>query len=68
MMVETSPEKMGTVERTVRLDVINSTVNIDKRLVKLYDLIENDLLGCLQYSVNYIAPYKVCLGILRTGK
>ena len=39
--------------------MINSTVNVDKRLGLLYDLIENDLLGRLQASPSYIAPYKV---------
>jgi hypothetical protein len=42
-----------------RLAAINMTVNIDRRLSKLFDLIENDLLGRLQYSANYISPYPV---------
>ena len=43
----------------MRQDIINSSVNIDKRLTKLYDLLENDLLGSLQIGIHYIAPYKV---------
>lgn len=58
-MLEMTPERMEKVEDKVRLQVINSTVNIDKRLIKLYELIENDLLGRLQYTVSYIAPYGV---------
>jgi hypothetical protein len=58
-MLELTPELMEKVEEKMRLQVINSTVNIDKRLIKLYELIENDLLGRLQFSVSYIAPYGV---------
>ena len=61
-LIETPVEAMcaaDTVAQSVRQDIINSSVNIDKRLTKLYDLLENDLLGGLQYSSNYIAPYKV---------
>ncbi len=49
----------GATAEGVRQDIINSSVNIDKRLTKLYDLIENDILGSLQFGCNYIAPYKV---------
>ena len=45
----------------MRLAAINMTVNIDRRLSKLFDLIENDLLGRLQCSANYISPYPVSL-------
>lgn len=55
MLIETPPNQMGD---QVRLHVINSAVNIDQRLLKLYEVIENDLLGRLQFSANYIAPYK----------
>ena len=44
-----------------RLSAINTTVNIDRRLAKLFELVENDLLGRLQCSANYIAPYPVRL-------
>jgi Ariadne domain len=54
-LIETRPAEM--LKDETRLAIINSAVNIDKRLVKLYDLIENDLLGSLQYSVSDIAPY-----------
>ncbi|CAL8462233.1 g1764 [Coccomyxa elongata] len=56
-LVEMGPERIGKVEDQLRLQVINSTININKRLVNLYELIENDLLGSLQFSVGYIAPY-----------
>ena len=42
-----------------RLDIINSTVNVDKRLVKLFELIETDLLAKIVHSTQTIAPYKV---------
>lgn len=50
----------------MRLSAINMTVNIDRRLIKLFELVENDLLGRLQCSANYISPYPVsahCLHI-----
>lgn len=53
------PERIERVEEQMRLQVINSTINIDKRLTNLYQLIEDDLLGSLQFSTNYIAPYGV---------
>lgn len=48
----------NAMDSNVRLSIINSASNIEKRLFNLYKLIENDLLGQLQYSNNYIAPYK----------
>jgi hypothetical protein len=60
-MVEMSPERMEAAEERARQQVINSTVNVDKRLALLYDLVENELLGRLQASPSYIAPYKVPL-------
>ena len=56
----------GATAEGVRQDIINSSVNIDKRLTKLYDLIENDILGSLQYGCNYVAPYKVRTEVLPT--
>ena len=47
----------GALEEA-RLSAINMTVNIDRRLVKLFELVE-DLLGRLQCSANYISPYLV---------
>ena len=61
MKLETPADKMTEVEDSLRLEVINHTVNLDKRLEKLYELIENDLLGNLMFSPNYIAPYKVLM-------
>ncbi len=58
-LVQMGPERIEKVEDQLRLQVINSTININKRLVNLYELIENDLLGSLQFSVGYIAPYGV---------
>ena len=58
MMTEMTPDRILAAETALRLDVINSTVNIDTRLVKLYELVENDLLGALTLSSHYIAPYK----------
>ena len=43
---------------TKRFEVINSTANVDKRLVKLFELIENDFLAKIVHSTQSIAPYK----------
>ena len=59
MMTELTPDRIMEAEQSLRLDVINSTVNIDMRLARLYDLLENDLLGALTLGSHYIAPYKV---------
>ena len=59
MMTELTPDRIMEAEQSLRLDVINSTVNIDMRLARLYDLLENDLLGALTLVSHYIAPYKV---------
>lgn len=61
LKLEIPADKMTEVEDSLRLEVINHTVNLDKRLEKLYELIENDLLGNLMFSPNYIAPYKVLM-------
>ncbi|KAG1675373.1 hypothetical protein FOA52_012292 [Chlamydomonas sp. UWO 241] len=41
-----------------RVNTINSTVNIQERIIRLYDLIENDLYGKLQTCSAQIAIYK----------
>ncbi len=46
------------MEDKTRFEVINSTANVDKRLVKLFELIENDLLAKIVHSTQSIAPYK----------
>jgi hypothetical protein len=43
----------------VRQQVINSSVNIQQRILRLYDLIENDLYGKLQSLAAQIASFKV---------
>eukprot|EP00775_Hariotina_reticulata_P013428 gene13428-13556_t len=56
----------GLVERAkelqldaqLRLDVINSSVNIHTRIVKFFELVENDLYGKLQSSSAQIAVYR----------
>ncbi len=58
-LIEQPSETMEKVKDTLRMDVINNTINLDKRLFKLYDLIENELLGTLVCSSNYISSYKV---------
>ena len=50
----------GHASGSLRLDIINSTVNIDARLVKLYELLENDILASLSGAAAACAPYKVC--------
>lgn len=59
MMTELTPNRIMEAEQSLRLDVINSTVNIDMRIARLYDLLENDLLGAFTLGSHYIAPYKV---------
>lgn len=46
------------MDNKIRFEVINSTANVDKRLVKLFELIENDLLAKIVHSSQSIAPYK----------
>lgn len=58
-LIGADEEKMQEAEHDMRLAVINSTVNVDKRLERLYELIENDLLGTIAEQSVYIAPYKV---------
>lgn len=59
-LLELPSDRMAEIKDTLRMDVINHTINLDKRLSKLYDLIENELLGPLVCSSNYISSYKVC--------
>lgn len=47
------------MDQDLRLTIINSSNNVEQRTLHLYTIIENDLLGQLQCSNNYIAPYKV---------
>ncbi|KAK2665248.1 hypothetical protein Ddye_003822 [Dipteronia dyeriana] len=42
----------------IRMQVINLSVITDNLCKKMYDCIENDLLGCLQLGTHNIAPYK----------
>ena len=63
-IIQMNPNQLAVLKRDeraledVRLSAINMTVNIDRRLVKLFELVE-DLLGRLQCSANYISPYLV---------
>lgn len=57
-LIETPVDEM---EVTKRLQIINSTVNVDKRLVKLFELIETDILAKIVHSSQTIAPYKVSI-------
>eukprot|EP00951_Prasinocladus_malaysianus_P048673 scaffold661120_cov55-Prasinocladus_malaysianus.AAC.1 len=41
-----------------RLSIINSTVNVESRSAKLYELVENDLLGPLDMPAASIAHYR----------
>jgi ariadne-1 len=47
-----------TLDAQLRLDVINSSVNIHTRIVKFFELVENDLYGKLQSSSAQIAVYR----------
>mmetsp|Transcript_12045 Transcript_12045/g.25884 ORF Transcript_12045/g.25884 Transcript_12045/m.25884 type:complete len:537 (+) Transcript_12045:152-1762(+) len=47
-----------TIEPRERVAVINSTVNIQTRIIKLYDLIENELYGKLQTTSAQMAVYR----------
>lgn len=42
----------------IRMRVVNLTVLTDSRCKKMYECIENELLGCLSYSTHCIATYK----------
>jgi Ariadne domain len=55
----------GNASGSLRLDIINSTVNIDARLVKLYELLENDVLASLSGAAANCAPYKVWVDVVR---
>eukprot|EP00878_Enallax_costatus_P004275 GHUV01004505.1.p1 GENE.GHUV01004505.1~~GHUV01004505.1.p1 ORF type:complete len:527 (+),score=139.84 GHUV01004505.1:269-1849(+) len=66
-MLATEVERLsGLIERAkelnldaqVRLDAINSSVNIHTRIVKFFELVENDLYGKLQKSNAQIAVYR----------
>eukprot|EP00884_Botryococcus_braunii_P004214 jgi/Botrbrau1/13794/Bobra.0056s0044.1 len=57
-LLGTEVSKIEEAGEQIRSYVINSTVNVDKRLQKLYELIENDLLGRISDQVVYISPYK----------
>jgi len=54
-LIETPVHDM---DNKIRFEVINSSANVDKRLVKLFELIENDLLAKIVHSSQSIAPYK----------
>ncbi len=58
-LLELPPGTMHELGDKLRLEVINNTVNLDKRLSKLYELIENELLGSLTFTPASIASYKV---------
>ncbi|KAF6250673.1 hypothetical protein COO60DRAFT_1471727 [Scenedesmus sp. NREL 46B-D3] len=47
-----------TLDPQLRLDVINSSVNIHTRILKFFELVENDLYGKLQSSSAQIAVYR----------
>lgn len=63
-LLGTEAQKIEEAGEQIRSQVINSTVNVDKRLQKLYELIENDLLGHINDQVVYISPYKVDPGTM----
>ncbi|CAI9104451.1 OLC1v1003120C3 [Oldenlandia corymbosa var. corymbosa] len=42
----------------IRMQIINLSVITDNLCKKMYECIENDLLGCLQFSNHNIAPYQ----------
>lgn len=47
-----------TLDSQLRLDVINSSVNIHTRIVKFFELVENDLYGKLQSTSAQIAVHR----------
>ncbi|KAL3678073.1 hypothetical protein R1sor_021029 [Riccia sorocarpa] len=59
-LVET-PLELHTDDQHVkemRMQVINLTALTDTLCKRMYDVIENDLLGSLQHTTHHIAPYK----------
>jgi len=47
-----------SMDPQLRLDVINSSVNVRMRIVKFFEMLENDLYGKLQGSNAQIAMYR----------
>eukprot|EP00877_Chromochloris_zofingiensis_P002490 jgi/Chrzof1/12241/Cz06g26220.t1 len=56
-LVDKASEKLS-LDSELRLGVINSSVNIHSRIIKFFELIENDLYGKLQTSSAQIAVYR----------
>ncbi|XP_042004260.1 probable E3 ubiquitin-protein ligase ARI2 isoform X1 [Salvia splendens] len=50
-------EYQGEEVMKMRMQVINLSVITDNLCKKMYECIENDLLGSLQYTIHSIAPY-----------
>lgn len=58
-MVEKCSECLRiSINSEERVKVINSTVSIEARIVKLFSLIENDLYGSLQATSAQISVYR----------
>ncbi len=55
-LVDNASESLS-LDSGLRLDAINSSVNVHQRIVKFFDLIENDLYGKLASSDAQIAVY-----------
>eukprot|EP00798_Chlamydomonas_sp_ICE-L_P030283 gene30283-35271_t len=56
-MVEKSSDSL-VIDPQVRLNTINSSVNIQERILRFFDLIESDLYGKLQTCAAQIAMFK----------
>jgi len=55
-----SQDEQLSLDPALRLDVINSRVNIHTRVQKFFELIENDLYGRLASQSAQIAVYAGC--------
>lgn len=56
-LVEDCSESL-TIDTDARVRVINSTVSIESRIVKFFEMIETDLYGRLQSCSAQIAVYR----------
>ena len=51
-------KNLEEINPEIRLEIINMTGNLDRRLENMYHLIENDILSKLMFSPNDISFYK----------
>eukprot|EP00898_Chlorokybus_atmophyticus_P007190 jgi/Chlat1/7472/Chrsp6S09193 len=55
------------IDEEVRMQVVNLTGLADTRCCRMYDIVENELLGVLQLHTHHIAPYRSQNIVIRTA-